>query len=351
MDYPFLRVDLDKVRSNIRLMVDKFSDKIFRPHFKTHQSLFIGKIFKEFGVDKITVSSLRMAEYFAEDFKDITIAIPFNILDMERINLLSDEIVLNLLITDISQIDFLVKNSKRALNYFIEIDNGYHRTGIDYRDTRTIDKLVNSGNENVKFVGFLTHAGNTYGAKTIESVITISEDTNKIMFKLKEKYVNSIISIGDTPSASVVENFHGIDELRPGNFVFYDIMQKNIGVCDYSDISVWMEAPVISRSLERNEIVVHCGAVHLSKDFFERRGRKIFGTPFNLSDMTIIEKSYVKSLSQEHGIIYTENEEWLRNVKIGDLIGIYPVHSCLTADAIGEYIDKNGNLIDHMKGR
>ena len=37
---------------------------IFRPHFKTHQSIEIGEWFRESGVNKITVSSLTMANYF-----------------------------------------------------------------------------------------------------------------------------------------------------------------------------------------------------------------------------------------------------------------------------------------------
>ena len=37
---------------------------VLRPHFKTHQSIEIGKWFKQKGVTSITVSSISMAEYF-----------------------------------------------------------------------------------------------------------------------------------------------------------------------------------------------------------------------------------------------------------------------------------------------
>ena len=38
-------------------------------------------------------------------------------------------------------------------------------------------------------------------------------------------------SVGSTPTASVVERFAGCDEVRPGNYVFYDAFQATIGSC------------------------------------------------------------------------------------------------------------------------
>ena len=36
-----------------------------RQHFKTHQSLELGRMFKAFGCNRIAVSSLSMANYFS----------------------------------------------------------------------------------------------------------------------------------------------------------------------------------------------------------------------------------------------------------------------------------------------
>ena len=61
-----------------------------RPHFKTHQSRQIAGWFREAGINCITVSSLKMAEYFAADgWDDITVAFPVNVLEHERINRLA----------------------------------------------------------------------------------------------------------------------------------------------------------------------------------------------------------------------------------------------------------------------
>jgi len=36
--------------------------------------------------------------------------------------------------------------------------------------------------------------------------------------------------------------------------------------------------------------------------------------------------------------------------KIGDIIGILPVHSCLTADLMKEYLLTDGSRADHLSG-
>ena len=57
--------------------------------------------------------------------------------------------------------------------------------------------------------------------------------------------------------------------------------------------------------------------------------------------------SYVKSLSQEHGLIQAE-AALFDHVDIGDLVLVVPVHSCLTADLMGHYVTLSGSTIDMM---
>ena len=42
---------------------------------------------------------------------------------------------------------------------------------------------------------------------------------------------------------------------------------------------------------------------------------------------------FVKSLSQEHGIIQT-NSAYFDSIKIGDIVSILPVHSCMAANLL-----------------
>src|SRR5690606_1653760 len=126
-----------------------------------------------------------------------------------------------------------------------------------------------------------------------------------------------------------------VDEIRPGNFVFYDAMQYLHGNCSLEDIAIFLYAPIISIHPEREEIIMHGGAAHLSKDFLIDEGIMKFGlvATWDLKKLTLIPNAYVKSISQEHGVI-SINKEFINKFKIGDHIAIIPVHSCLAMDTM-----------------
>jgi D-serine deaminase-like pyridoxal phosphate-dependent protein len=115
-----------------------------------------------------------------------------------------------------------------------------------------------------------------------------------------------------------------------------------------------LAVPVVDIQRERKEILIHGGGVHLAKDvLLDTDGSKNFGEVVLLTETgwTILSHhSYVKSISQEHGIIQA-SEELLSLVKVGDLLGILPVHSCMTADCMGGYLSLAGKWIDHAEGR
>jgi len=78
-------------------------------------------------------------------------------------------------------------------------------------------------------------------------------------------------------------------------------------------------------------------------------GKTIFGKVVHLTETgwsTEESGMYVKSVSQEHGVIHTTNPD---SIKIGDWLGILPVHSCLTADVMKAYITLEGQRITMMR--
>ncbi len=345
---PTLLLDVDKCKKNImdmRLKAQKHNLD-FRPHFKTHQSLEIGKWFKEAGVDKITVSSLEMAAYFSKEWEDITVAFPANILEIERINELAKNIQLNLLIASVETATYLQEHLTSATGFFIKIDAGYHRTGIIPADTETIDAILKVADSSalLSFKGFLAHSGHTYKCRNKTDILKIHAECMRVLIQLKNKYKESypemILSLGDTPSCSVADNFEGIDEIRPGNFVFYDLTQNLIGACDINQIAVAVACPIVAIHKDRNEVVIYGGGVHFSKERLENEkegtiyGRVVAKKGNLWSD--IIPDVYIKSLSQEHGIVAVSPSQ-INNYTIGDYLIALPIHSCMTANLMKRY--------------
>jgi D-serine deaminase-like pyridoxal phosphate-dependent protein len=157
--------------------------------------------------------------------------------------------------------------------------------------------------------------------------------------------------MGDTPAATLCTTFNGVDEIRPGNFVFYDLMQQNLGVCSFEDIAVKMVCPVVAKHLMRNEVVIHGGAVHFSREeIINIDGKSMFGRVIirkNGKKIMLDPMNYLSKLSQEHGILKVAQNQF-KNFNVGDLVEIIPVHSCLTANLMGHYITTEGELIEMM---
>jgi len=355
---PTLFLDKNKCVENINNMFSKAkaNNVELRPHFKTHQSLEISSWYKEIGVEKITVSSLSMAEYFSLQWDDITVAFPTNIMEMDIINTLADKVTLNLAIENMESVLFLSKNLKSKINVFLKMDVGYHRTGINPENYELVNEIlaIIDSSDLINFIGFLGHAGHTYQCRSRKAVIQVHNSSLDIMAKLKKKYVNQfpnlIISLGDTPSCSIADDFSGVDEIRPGNFVFYDLTQNKIGSNAISQIAVAMACPIVAIHKDRFEIVVYGGGVHLSKDRLEDKEGVIFGRVVRKTKNSwgdIIPNMYVKSLSQEHGIISVPDNE-IDNYKIGDYLMILPIHSCMTSNLMKGYTTLDGQNISRL---
>ena len=357
---PVLLLDEQRVRQNISRMVNKAKHHgvAFRPHFKTHQSAEIGGWFRDFGVKKITVSSLQMAYYFAESgWKDITIAFPVNVCELNQIQDLASTVHLNLLVSSSEAADILARDIKTDTGIFIEIDTGFKRSGMDVDNIDAIEKiLIRIGtNKYLRFEGFLTHTGQTYLAAGPEQIRSISAETYAQLRRLKEAfhsaYPHALISIGDTPGCSVMDDFSGIDEIRPGNFVFYDLMQLQLGACQPDEVAVAMACPVVAVYPERNEMIIYGGAIHFSKEFITipEKG-PVFGMMVYLRKEQFTEPDpdiWISKLSQEHGIVRTVPHQ-AAHFSVGDILYFMPVHSCLTANLMREYHTLSGEIIQTM---
>ncbi len=346
---PTLIVNKERVRRNIKTISEKawYSGVRFRPHFKTHQNAMVGDLFREAGIESITASSIDMAKFFADNgWKDITIGFPVNVLQMNDIKSLAREVNLGLLVESIETVKFLGENLDTAADIWIKVDTGYGRTGIDSKKGSRIKDIISETRKfnNLTLKGLLTHAGHTYNAVSEDDIRQIYDDTAEKLQKVRsyletEGFENIEISIGDTPSCSLVEEFNGIDEIRPGNFVYYDYMQLLLGSCREEDIACAVGCPVVAVHEEKDEAIIHGGAVHLSKEQVRNSNGDIsFGAvalPAENGWGKILKNSNVFSISQEHGKVRLDNET-LESIKVGSILMVLPVHSCLTANLLKE---------------
>ena len=344
---PTLIVNKTIALNNLDRMINvaNKNNLILRPHFKTHQSIEIGNWFKEKGVTSITVSSIKMAEFFSSEWDDITIAFPLNILEIDKLNFMIRRNKVKLLIDSISSLKILNSQLQDSIEVYLKIDVGYNRAGLKVEEKQKIKSIIEfcKTSEKISFLGFLAHFGDSYKSRNKLEIKSVFEKSIERIKVLSDGFPNYQISIGDTPTCSTINKYpEFINEIRPGNFIFYDLAQYKIGSCEIEDIAIRMICPVVSIYEEREEVLIYGGSVHFSKDILrenenDKFGYVYFGEAWDVSNKI----GYIKSLSQEHGIVKLEKKI---DLKIGDQLNVIPVHSCLAVDKMGVFYESSKRI-------
>lgn len=348
-NYPHPTLLIRRVRAqvNIARMAAKAraSGVRFRPHFKTHQSVEVGEWFRAEGVEAITVSNLQMARQFADaGWRDITIALPLNPAAAAEYNALAARIDrLGLIVDEVDALRELDRQLSRAVDLWIEIDCGYPRSGVAWDDTPGFTAMAEAARSSQHFQlrGLLSHAGQSYACRSREEILAVYADAQGRLTRTHSALEQAghrglEISFGDTPCCSVAADFAGLNEIRPGNFVYYDLMQAAIGSCEIDDIAAAVACPVLSRHPERGELILQGGAVHLSKEVLKTAEGPIYGRICELRPdgwSAPLPGVSLTRLSQEHGVVQGP-ADWIAQQLPGRCLAVLPVHACLAANLL-----------------
>ena len=348
---PAFLIDDERVRHNCTTMRRKAlaSGVHFRPHVKTHKTLEIARLQHGGGVGPITVSTLAEAEFFAEaGFHDITYAVPIAPEKLARAAALARRVErLNILI-DSEEALRAIDASDHVFDVFLKIDCGYHRAGVDPDDPDSVRLAVAiARSEKVHFQGLLTHAGHSYDARDVDEVRRIAAVESSCLSRFRALLASEGLgevtrSIGSTPTASVVEAFAECDEVRPGNYVYFDATQAALGSCHLDDVAVSVLTTVVGSYPDRGTLIVDAGALALSKDLGVNGASRygiVCDEHLHPLPMQLI------SVSQEHGKIATTTP-----LPVGTRLRIIPNHSCLTAAMYDvAYVVRDGEIVDEWR--
>lgn len=331
----------------------------FRPHVKTHKTVEIGRMQHAGAAGPITVSTLAEAEYFARDgFRDITYAVPLapSPEKLERVAALAARIERLSVLVDSEQTLHALEEFSTAgrtpFDAYLKVDCGYHRAGVDPESPDSVRlAIAMARSEAVRFQGLLTHAGHSYHARDGEEIRRVAGEESGSLTRFRallaaEGLADARRSIGSTPTASVVEQFIECEEVRPGNYVFFDAFQATIGSCTLSDVAVSVLTTVVGSYPERNSVIVDAGALALSKDQGPHHIDPTFGygivCDIDLHPLPL----RIEALSQEHGKIVGGAHV----PPVGTRLRILPNHSCLTAAMYDTYqIVDRGKVVDQWR--
>lgn len=352
LETPCLLIDRARLLANIRRMsaAAKRRGAAQRPHFKTSKSLDVAKLV--IGNERIgaTVSSLIEAEIFGR--AGITDLLYSNAIVPQKLKrvagLLSEGIDLKIVVdnTDMAeQISKFSVESGVSFSVLIELDIDGHRSGVPPEDSERLLEVAAALSEHGLLCGVMAHAGKSYSLTNPVSIETLAREEEAAAMQAAAKLIDAgfccdIVSVGSTPTALAEIKSEGVTEVRAGTCMFFDLVQRGVGVCTFDDIAMSVLTTVNGINSETNRIITDSGWMSLSRDRGTSKQREdFFYGQVCQEDGTVIPDLVVLDTQQDHGIIgYLPGvEKTVPKLEIGALLRILPNHVCATAAQYTKY--------------
>ncbi len=345
---PFVFIDRVIMERNIAHMqsLAKEAGVGLRPHIKTHKIAAIAKMQLQAGANGLTVAKLGEAQAFVDAGIQTSFMVAQPFVGAEKVRWALGLAEQNEVLICLDSVDLAAALGEftaalgKALDIVLIVDLGYQRFGVDWRDAPQVAEKI-AKLKGVRFRGIRSHDGRTYRMPTLPERQQVAREEAERMAETADHIRRrgipcELVSIGSTPGAYfVLKNgwTDGITELRPGNYVFHDRMQINLGVARPEDCSLRAVATIVSTP-RKGEALMDAGLKTLTGtiDLFSEG----HGLVLNLAGVT------VEKLWEECGSVRYEGEP----LHIGERLVIVPNHACEITNLAEIVFHGTGDRID-----
>lgn len=320
---PFVQIDVPTVDRNIAVMAASASARglALRPHAKTHKIPEIARRQLAAGAVGLTVATIGEAEVFADaGCTDLFIAYPLwpSPEAVERVAALARRVRLAVGTDSAEAAAGWAGTGARVL---VEVDSGHHRSGVTPQEAAAFPAD-----------GAFTFPGHSYAPGASAAA---AADEEAALLHARAGRPDFLLSGGSTPSARAsVGGAGGIDEIRPGVYVFGDAQQLTLGTCSLDDVALTVRATVVSQGPGR--VVVDAGSKILGSDkpaFMDSFARTVDG-------------HRLVSLSEHHGTIAWDTAVDGPQPPRGTQLDIIPNHACLVPNLVDEVVARDGDAVE-----
>lgn len=364
---PCLILELDKLERNLARMsaIAKAGGVDLRPHCKTAKSAEVARRATAGHSGAIAVSTLHEAEYFlVRGFTDILYAVGMVPSRLGRVKELQARGAELTVILDSVEIARAVSKGagilEKPLPVLVEIDAELHRTGVAPGSETLVEigEIIHES-RTLELKGVLAFGGIGYSQPSKEAIADAAERVRVCAVTAADRLRNAglpcgVVSIGATPTRLMGQSLEGVTEIRPGVYVFMDLMQETLGVCTYDDIAVTVLSTVIGHNRQQNRVYVDAGALALSKDHGSPRAGILhadYGLIRAKEGSAPFEDIGVTNVNQEHGFVSRTQSDApfpFEAFPLDSRVRIIPNHVCHTIASHDRYyvVDSEGTVID-----
>lgn len=345
LETPVPVVDLDRLAHNLDRMAAyaTLHGLRLRPHVKTHKSPRIAAEQLRRGAVGLTCATLREAEVMSEVCDDILVAYPpVGAARLERLAMLPASVRVAVAADDANALDALsvaARLGHRTIDVMVEADLGMHRVGVTSPDKAVAIARHIERSSSLRFAGLQFYPGHIRAQVNEQdaALAQLGRDIAHYVDALRDAGLPpAIVSGGSTPAAWRMHEVSGVNEVRPGTYVYNDRTTAQIGACDWEDCALTVLATVVSVSV-KGQAVVDAGTKALGREPLRADGD---GYGALLDHPEVI----VSRMSEEHGILDLSRSAW--RPRLGDQVRIVPNHVCIVVHLFDEIIGVRGHAVE-----
>lgn len=354
LDTPSLLLDYQKLLKNINEMSSYAKEQgiTYRPHIKTHKSINIAQLQMEAGAVGIATAKISEAEVMAAGgINDILIAYPISspVKIKRLVKLLEKGVQIKIAVDNNEALTYLqreLEHTPFTLEVWIKVNSGLNRCGVEPGKEVVILAKAIMTHSKLKLGGIFTHAGHSYAAKTMNEIDKMGHYEGLSVVESAEQCETEGIripvrSVGSTPTYKKAGKVAGVTEIRPGNAVFFDVIQAGLGVTSIARCALTLLASVVG--VYKDRVIFDTGSKTLCLDKGAHGNQTVTGFGHVIGHPEIV----IERLSEEHGVGVLSQETTL---KLNDKVHIIPNHACTVVNQFDEYVvHENGRVIDVWK--
>ncbi len=331
LETPALLIDLDRMEANLCRVARyaKEHDLRLRPHTKTHKIPAIGRQQIELGAAGLTVAKVGEAEVMlSSGTPDLLVAYPvigtsklrrlMNVARQTQVTVALDSLAAARQLSDAARAE------QTTVGVLVEADVGLGRCGVTVGDellalARGVARLPHLTLEGVAFYpGHVKSSGEESRRALDQLAATVQQIVDSFQaagLPLK------ILSGGSTPLLFYSHRFAGLNEIRPGTYVFNDVNCVRSGVASWDDCAVTVQTTVVSTA-RKGYAIIDGGSKTFTSD------RPIGGGEVTYGQVTEAPEAVFYALNEEHG--YLDVRKCQRRFEVGDRLRLVPNHVCVT---------------------
>lgn len=333
LETPALLIDLDIMERNLRRVADYAAANQFRlrPHTKTHKTPALARRQLDLGAAGLTVAKIGEAEVMLRaEPGDMLLAYPAigkkkleRLMEVARATRLTVALDSAFAARGLSE---AAGAAKVNVGVLAETDAGFGRVGVS--PGKDLIELIGE----IQRLPGLTFEGVAFYPGHVKS---LDEDGMKVLDRLAAMIramleelrcagiEPRIVSGGSTPTLFHSHCLKGLNEIRPGTYIFNDRNTVASGACRLEDCAASIMTTVVSTA-RPGQMIVDGGSKTFSSDRLNTGDGVAFG------HVVDDPRAVFHKMNEEHG--YVDIRDCERKFSLGDRVRIIPNHICVAVN-------------------